>query len=102
MALHKDTRRTLWWLLFIVIAAVMTALFLYPRYQLLRENQQKLKLQNKQLSQRKTEREILRSEVEALKNSPEAVEKVAREKYNMAEPGETIMIYPEKEPGKEK
>ena len=102
MALHKDTRNTLWWLLFIAIAAVMTALFLYPRYQLLRENQQKLKHQNDQLTEKKIEREKLRSEVEALKNSPQAVERVAREKYNMASPGETVMLYPQKEPVKEK
>ncbi len=102
MALNKDTRMTLWWLLFIAIAAVMTALFLYPRYQLLRENQQKLKYQNEQLAEKKTEREKLRSEVDALQNSPAAVEKVAREEYNMAKPGETVMLYPEKDPAKEK
>ena len=101
MPLNKDTRRTLLWLLFIVFAAIMTALFLYPRYQLLRENQHKLKHHQEQLARKKTEREKLRMEVDSLKNSPEAVERVAREKYNMAKPGETVMVYPEKKSDKE-
>ncbi|MCI5779078.1 MAG: septum formation initiator family protein [Lentisphaeria bacterium] len=102
MSLKKETRATLWWLLFIVIAAVMTGLFLYPRYQLLRENQRKLRRQQEQLARKKGERVKLRDDVEALKTSPEAVERVAREKYQMAGADETILVYTAPRPGEEK
>lgn len=102
MAITKETRTTLLWMLFIVIAAIMTALFLFPQYQRLRKEQQELKQQRDYLAEKKNESERLRTEVEALKNSPEVVERTAREKFNMARKGETIMRYAEKEPDKEK
>lgn len=102
MSLKKETRATLWWLLFIVIASVMTGLFLYPRYQLLRENRRKLRWQQEQLALKKSERAKLHEDVEALKTSPEAVERVAREKYQMAGVDETILIYTAPRSGEEK
>ena len=102
MSISKETRKTLWWMLFIVLAAVLTVFFLYPRYQHLRKNQQELKQRRTELAERKIESEKLRKNVDDLKNSKEAVERVAREKFNMARPNETVMLVSEKEPRKEK
>ena len=102
MPLNKETRNTLWWLVFIAIAAILTALFLYPRFQTLRRNQQELKCRQDRLVQKKREREQWRRKVESLQNSPSAVEKEAREKFHMTRPGETVMIYHEPDPKREK
>ena len=41
--LSKENRATFWWVLFIIIAVVMTVLFLLPRYKQLHEEQAKVK-----------------------------------------------------------
>jgi len=97
MSFSKETRTTLWWLIFIVIAAVLTALFLYPRMQILRRNQRELQRQQQLLARKKRDSERLRNKVEALQNSPAAVEREARERHNLTRPGETVMIYSETE-----
>ncbi len=102
MAVNKETRKTLWWMLFVVIAAVITVFFLYPRYQHLRKKQQELKQRRDKLAELKMESERHRSKVNDLKYSKEAIERVAREKFDMARPGETVMIISEPERQKEK
>ena len=102
MPLNKETRNTLWWLIFIAIAAVLIALFLYPRVQTLRKNRQELKHRQERLAQKKRESEAWRRKVESLQNSPDAVEKEAREKFHRTRPGETVMIYRDPATGREK
>ena len=92
MALHKDTAATLWWIIFIAVVLIMTVLFLYPRYQTRKNNLKELHRQQEILTIKKTEREKLRQKVDALGNSPAAVERTAREKFGMAREGETILL----------
>lgn len=93
MSLHRDTVSTLWWLLFIVVTAIMAAVFLYPRYQKKSGKYAELKQRQTVLEEKQKEREKLIRDVRDLETSPEAVSKVAREKFGMSRSGETILVY---------
>ena len=95
----KENRATFWWVLFIIIAAVMTVLFLMPRYQQLHQEQEKVKKLQNELTELRQENNSLRTKVDNLQNSPAEVERTAREKFNMAHKDETVWI---SEPDKEK
>ncbi|MBE6398672.1 MAG: septum formation initiator family protein [Lentisphaerae bacterium] len=90
--LSKENRATFWWVLFIIIAVVMTVLFLLPRYKQLHEEQAKVKKLQSELTRLQQENTRLRTKVDNLQNSPAEVERTAREKYNMAQKGETVWI----------
>lgn len=79
--------------LLVILLLVAAAALLFPRYRELRKAESE-RLAAKQLEERKKQRIVeLRQENEELKNSPDAVEKVAREKFNLCKPGETVMKY---------
>ena len=93
MAINRETRRTVLWVFIIIILAVLSAIFLYPRY---KEKQAKIAELNSRkavLAQKEEERRQLSGEVEALQNDPETVGRVAREKFGMGKDGERVVIY---------
>ncbi len=81
--------------LLIVLLVAAAAVLLYPEYR----KKQLVKMELAALENKKSLRidEITRrqEEINALKNDPAEVEKVAREKFRLCRPGETVMTYPE-------
>lgn len=80
------------WVFIILLILAAAALLLLPVWRDLRRRQEEQMTLQKQLAALKTERNKGRMEIQALKNSPEAVEKVAREKYRLVRKGETVMM----------
>ena len=97
--LNKKNMATFWWILFIIIAAVMTVLFLLPRHHTLQKEQENVKALQSELDKLRKENSRLRTRVDDLQNSPAEVERTAREKYNMSHAGETVWLT---EPAQEK
>jgi cell division protein FtsB len=64
-----------------------------PLYKKYLARQTKLETLQKQLSELKDERNRKASNVEALRHTPEAVEKVAREKFHLVRKNEKIFLY---------
>ncbi len=93
MGKKKESATFFWWLLFLILIAVLTGVFLYPLYQNKKECLTELEDRKKILAEREKVHEELSDKVDALENSPEAVEKEAREKFHMARPGEKVLIY---------
>lgn len=86
------------WYLFI-IAIIVVLIFVtggHGTLQLVKVKLEKNKLEQKKVELSK-ENIKLKNFKDSLKSNPEAVEKIAREKYNMAKPGEDIyQVEPEK------
>ncbi len=82
-------------LLLIVAAAAVLLLPVYRNYQ---NRQAELNSLNARLAEEKIERARLNREVGGLQNSPDTVEKVAREKFGLVRKGESVLKYqsPEK------
>ncbi len=76
-------------LLFLLGAA---AVLLVPMRKQLADDSRELNRQRQIEESRRIEANKLESEVNALQNDPDAVEKVAREKYGMAREGETVLM----------
>lgn len=93
----KGNSATIWWIIFIAVIAVLTALFLYPLYQTKNQRIAELEKQKSILAQKEEEQSELSRKVDLLNNSPHAVEKEAREKFMMARPGEKVLFYEQKE-----
>ncbi len=77
----------------LLIIFIISAVILFPVYSNYRKQQ--VVLENLRRENRILHEELMQKtdEAEALKNSPEAVEKVAREKYRMVKDGEKTVIY---------
>ena len=96
---RKKTPASNYLLFFILILVVAAAaVLLLPIYREYQKKQHELSELSERLNERKEERAVLNTDVAALQNSPEAVEKVAREKFDLVRDGETVMKYqlPEK------
>lgn len=93
-------KKAFWWILFIIIVSIMTGVFLYPLYQKKKAKSEELESRKQVLTQREAERQKLSDKIDALENSPEAVEREAREKFMMARPGEKVLIYEKKDKAK--
>ena len=94
---HRKTRSALLALFALVIALVLV--LFWGNYNAVTLWQ--LRQQNKELSRKiedlKVENQFLSDQIEGLKDNPEVIEKVAREKLGMAGEGETIYrILPQK------
>ncbi|MCQ2379208.1 MAG: septum formation initiator family protein [Victivallaceae bacterium] len=80
---------------FLVALLVIGALFLlipvYRDYRHRQEELARLKAERSALQEKQLQ---LQSQVGRLEKSPEEIEKVAREKYNLVKEGESVMIYP--------
>jgi len=76
-----------------VIVLISAGVILYPVYaksRLLRAEENTMRLELERL---RKERAEIQNRVLKLERTPEAVEKVARERYRLCGPGETVMIY---------
>jgi cell division protein FtsB len=93
MKKNKEIDAILSWSLFIAAVIVAAGVFLYPLYQTKKSRMAELEARKKVLVEKERINEQLASKVDALENSPEAVEKEAREKFHMARPGEKVLIY---------
>lgn len=87
------------WLVIILIL-LGAAIILIPVWKDYRTKQKELLQLRTELDRMKLERNQKHGEVSALATSPDAVEKVARERYNLVRPGETVLVYKEPESAK--
>ncbi len=93
---RKKTNGSKSYLLYLIImlALLAGAALLLPVYRNYQKKQAELHALEKTLSEKQAESAELNREVGELQTSPEAVEKVAREKFGLARDGETIYRYP--------
>ena len=84
----------------LLLLAGAAILLLLPSYRDYRAKKQESVKLEQDLEALKGERDERLREVNELRNSPAAVEKVAREKYSQVGPDETVMTYPTKRTGK--
>jgi cell division protein FtsB len=78
----------------LLLALAAGGLLLLPVYRAKQKKQAELLRLQQIVDEKKAERNTRAQQTEALKNSPAAVEKVAREKYRFAREGETVLEYP--------
>ena len=90
----KSTIRSYLLPIAIVLALLAGAALLLPVYRAKQKKQEELFRLRRTLAEKEAERNARARETEALKNSPAAVEKVAREKFRYAREGETLLEYP--------
>ena len=93
-------RRIITVFLYVVIGTALIAalIFVYPVYMKSREKEEELARQRAVLKNKSAECLKRKKEVNDLRDSPEAVEKVAREKFGLCKEDETVLKY--KEEGK--
>lgn len=85
------------YLLYLVVALALLAgaALLLPVYRDYHKKRTELTELKRQLGEKQTENAELTRQAGALQNSPEAIEKVAREKFKLCREGETVFEYPE-------
>lgn len=81
--------------LVIFLAFLAAGALLLPVYRNYQKKRQELNTLKQSLSEKRSECADLNRQVGALQNSPEAVEKVARETFGYCQDGETIYKYPQ-------
>ena len=86
-------------LIFVLLVAAAIVLLL-PVMRELQKKQGELTELNAELNEKREESVRLNTEVADLKQSPAAVEKVAREKFGLVREGEPVMKYPAPEKSK--
>jgi cell division protein FtsB len=81
----------------LLFSVVVFGFFLVSERGLLQVRRQRLQLtiMQAQVAELDADNRKLEAEVEALKNDPMAVEKIARETLNLVKPGEIVLILPE-------
>ena len=90
----KNTLRSFLFPIVIALALLAGAALLLPVYRAKQKKQEEMYRLRQTLEEKQAERNDRARETEALKNSPAAVEKVAREKFRYAREGETLLEYP--------
>ena len=85
-----DTKSFLWVILILVVAAAAVYI-LYPVKKELNQKQAKLQTVQGELHNLRKEQNRRQQENNALKTSPAAVEKVAREEFKMVRHGESVV-----------
>ncbi len=79
----------------VLLAFFAAAALLLPVYRNYQKKRQELSTLRQTLAEKRNECADLNRQVSALQNSPEAVEKVARENFHYYREGETIYKYPQ-------
>ncbi len=92
---RKNGSRPYLFYLVIALALLAGAALLLPVYRNLQKRRGELDELKHRLADRQAENAALNKEVGALQASPEAVEKVAREKFGLCREGETVYKYPQ-------
>ena len=90
----KSPIRNYFLLLSILLAGLAGVALLLPVLRAKQKKDDELFRLRQKLAEKQAERNERARETEALKNSPDAVEKVAREKFRYAREGETLLEYP--------
>jgi len=90
------------WFAATLLLIALAVLLLLPVWREYRGRTQELARQEKEKARLREEYKGKLAETNALENSPEAVEKVAREKYHQVRDNETIMTYPAPKPQKKR
>ncbi len=85
-------------LLLICVALIVHNVFSQNGYLASRRQQKELQSLQQKIQQIKTENDQLDHENSALKSDPAAIERIAREQYGLAKPGEKIYSVPGKTP----
>ncbi|MEG1979141.1 MAG: cell division protein FtsL [Victivallaceae bacterium] len=85
-------------LLILVILVFLAIAMIVPIRQQNRKMEEELLTLQQEHDQSKIELQRLNREINALKSSPEAIAKVAREKFGLCQENETILRYDEKAP----
>lgn len=91
---EKRSLATAVWVVIILIAAAIAAYWLLPIKKELRSRQKELQEAKNQLHQMRKKQTQKQQENHALKTSPAAIEKVAREELKMVNKNESVIYYP--------
>lgn len=91
---EKKSLSTIIWVILAMAAIGFAVHLLYPVKKELKEKQSELQKQKAELHELKKQQIRQAKENQALKTSPAAVEKVAREEFNLVRQGESIVYYP--------
>jgi cell division protein FtsB len=82
--------------LIIAIILIFSLILIWPVERKRKKMQSQVDALNEELARKTSDTIKLKTEVDGLENDPEAVEKVAREKFNLCKPGEVILKYDKK------
>lgn len=88
---------TIVWFFIILIFIVAGGVLLFPVYKNLRSKQQELRVEQKRLAEKKAELFEKQKQISDLENSPQAVERYARENLKMVRKGESVMYIDKKD-----
>ena len=91
---EKRSLATALWVVIILIAAAIAAYWLLPIKKELRSKQKELQEAKNQLHQMRKKQTQKQQENHALRTSPAAIEKVAREELKMVNKNESVIYYP--------
>ena len=91
---EKRSFATAVWVVIILIGAAAVAYWLYPIKKELRSKQKELQEAKNQLHLLRKKQTRKQQENHALKTSPAAIEKVAREELKMVNKNESVIYYP--------
>lgn len=91
---EKRSFATAVWVVIILIGAAAVAYWLYPIKKELRSKQKELQDAKNQLHLLRKKQTRKQQENHALKTSPAAIEKVAREELKMVNKNESVIYYP--------
>ena len=97
MSLSRKARREIAWIIFLLSCLSVSYFLIFGDggYLKLREYKSELnELRRENIKLLKTQR-ALRTKIEDLKNDPDAFERLARERYHFARPGDIIVTIPE-------
>lgn len=98
MALENRKKRrsaaSFFWYFLLLLLLLGAALLLVPVARDYQQRQAELERSRSELAELKEERANRVAEASALENSPEAIERVARERFKLVKEGETVMLYP--------
>ena len=99
MAISKKARKEITWILFFMLCAPLCYVLVFGEggYLALRrygEELQKLRGQNMELQRSQRE---LQWKIQKIRKDPEEMERIAREEYNFARPGDYVVHVPKSE-----
>ena len=91
----QDSSSSYWLFLLAALVLLAAAALLLPVQREYKMKRQELDGLRRELDSKRANSAVLSKEVSDLQTSPEAVERVAREKYNLCRDGETVLESPE-------
>jgi len=96
MPINRKTRKEIAWILFFMFCIPLCYLLIfgdggYLRLQHYQEELQRLQIENMRLHK---DQQVLFHQIQKIKEDPNEIERIAREKYNFARPGDVIVNVP--------